>query len=350
MSARERWEALMNRQPVDRVSFFPMGNAPFCCKNVGFRVLDAFTNPAKYVEAMSKTADQYGFFPFAYATSSGSYGAWEFGGDIRMPTSEYEMSPAVVRYPAQSEEDVWKLKLPDVETAGSIPNNIKLSRLQEAVPGMPIVPAAHAVLTLSGNLVGVENLCRWMIKKPELVHHLVRLAADHIVDVAVYWANNFDPKRIIFYSAAATESNQLISPKQFEKFVVPYQKEAHEKILALGIKHIYVHICGDQNLNLPFWQQIPMGNPGILSFGHEVDLATAAKAFPNHIIAGNVNPPILHMGTGEEIYELSRECIEKGKKASGGFMLAAGCGVSPLTPPYSYWAMHKALDDFGWYV
>ena len=41
--------------------------------------------------------------------------------------------------------------------------------------------------------------------------------------------------------------------------------------------------------------------------------------------------------------------IEKGKRAPGGFMLAAGCTISPLTPSYNYWVMQKALEDFGWY-
>ena len=347
MSAKERWEALMNRQPVDRVSFFTMGNFNFCYRNVGCTVFDAYTNMQKCFEAQRKTAEQFGYFPVTYA-SYGCYGAYEFGGDLRMPTSENVMAPVVARYPVQSEEDVWKLKLPSVKTVGSIPDKMEFSKLQQAVPGMPIVPAAHSVLTVAGNLVGVDRLCKWMIKKPKLVHRLVHLAASHFVDIGEYWVNTFGPERIIFYSAAPTESNQVVSPKHFEEFVLPYQKEAHEKVLAMGIKHIYVHICGDQSLNLPFWSQIPMGDPGILSFGHEVDLETAAHYFPNDIIVGNINPTVLSTGTSEEVYEASRVCIEKGKRAPGGFMLAAGCSISPNTPSYNYWTMHKALEVFGW--
>ena len=117
----------------------------------------------------------------------------------------------------------------------------------------------------------------------------------------------------------------------------------------MGIRHMMVHICGEQNLNVPLWSQIPMGDPGIATFGHEVDIETAIKYFPHAIIVGNVNPSILHMGTSEEIYEASRECIEKGKKAPSGYMLGAGCTISPLTPSHSFWTMQKALEDFGRY-
>ena len=349
MSEQERWNALLNRQPVDRASFLTMGNAVFSCTNVGYTVSDAYANARRSFDAERKTADQYGHFPFTYAIIGGSYGAWEFGGDLRLPTSEYEMAPSVVRHPVQSEGDVWKLTLPDVNTAGSIPNTMDFCMLQAAVPDMPIVPTVHTVLTIAGNLVGVETLARWMMRRPELVHHLVRLAADHFVEVAEYWVHTFGPERLVLFSAAPTESNQIFSPKHFEEFVLPHQKEVHETVLALGIRHLYIHICGEQNLNLPLWAQIPMGEPGIVSFGHEVDLETAARYFPHDIIVGNLHPPTLHLGTGEEVYELCRICIEKGKKAPGGFMLAAGCSISPLTPPYNYWVMQKALDDFGWY-
>ena len=66
-----------------------------------------------------------------------------------------------------------------------------------------------------------------------MVHHLVRLAADHFIDVIGHWVSIFGPERLIPYAGAPTESNQIISPKVFEEFVFPYQKEVHEKILAI---------------------------------------------------------------------------------------------------------------------
>lgn len=129
----------------------------------------------------------------------------------------------------------------------------------------------------------------------------------------------------------------------------PCWEEVHERLLAMGVKHIHTHICGEQNLNLPYWSQVPMGEPGIISFGHEVDLDTASRYFPNDIIMGNVEPTVIQEGTPEEVYELSRICIEKGKKHSGGFVLAPGCELPPKAPPYNVWMMRKAINDFGWY-
>jgi uroporphyrinogen decarboxylase len=136
----------------------------------------------------------------------------------------------------------------------------------------------------------------------------------------------------------------------FEEFALPYLSELHASALEAGVKSIYCHICGEQNKNLPMWAQIPMGDPGMLSFGHEVDIKTAAKFFPQHIIAGNVNPQTIAAGTPAEVYELSRQAVEEGKKhCESGFVLMPGCEIPPTTPPYNMYVMRKAVEDAGWY-
>jgi len=166
---------------------------------------------------------------------------------------------------------------------------------------------------------------------------------------AEYWVETFGTENLMPTAGAPTESNQIVSPKQFEEFCLPYQKEVNERLLDLGVKHIFFHICGEQNLNLPYWAQVPMGDPGIVTFGHEVDIDTASRYFPNDIIMGNVNPALIQTGTAEEVYELCKVCIEKGKKHRAGFILAPGCEVPVKAPPYNVWMMRKAIEDFGWY-
>jgi uroporphyrinogen decarboxylase len=51
----------------------------------------------------------------------------------------------------------------------------------------------------------------------------------------------------------------------------------------------------------------------------------------------------------EQIYELSRAAIAKGKRAPGGFVLAPGCDIPVMTPSGNLHAMTKAINDYGWY-
>ena len=192
-------------------------------------------------------------------------------------------------------------------------------------------------------------LARWMIKKPELVFRLIRIAQDILNEVMDYWYNIFGTDGVIVMSGGVICSNQLISPKQFEKFVMPYIKENHERILSKGYEHFYCHICGEHNMNMQYWQHVPMGNPGIVSIGHEVELETAAGYFPKDIILGNIEPAILQTGSPDDVYSATAEVINKGKKLPGGFIFSMGCQFPPRACLENVDAMNRAVYDFGKY-
>ena len=71
--------------------------------------------------------------------------------------------------------------------------------------------------------------------------------------------------------------------------------------------------------------------------------------FPKDIIFGNIEPAVIQTGTPEQVYELCRVAIEKGKKAPGGFILGPGCGMPVNAPSTNVYAMTKAVHDFGFY-
>jgi uroporphyrinogen decarboxylase len=295
-----------------------------------------------------KTIEKFGFQDIPYI-GYGAIGCWEFGGEMKWPSGEFAQAPSVVKYPVQTEEDVWRLKVPTVETAGVVPIMTEINKLVAESGSSYIMGTVQGPFTAAANICGVDRFAKWLLKKPDAVHHLLQLATDFLADWAKYWANAFGPERIITIKSEPTASNQLISPKQFEKFALPYIQELQERILALGIKHTHMHICGEHNLNLPYWAQIPYGSPGIVSFGHEVELETASKYFPDTIIMGNIDPAIIQLGAPQEVYEQSKLCIEKGRKHPGGFILSPGCELPPMSPEENVWAVMQAVSDFGWY-
>jgi uroporphyrinogen decarboxylase len=236
-----------------------------------------------------------------------------------------------------------------VETAGCYPIAIAFSKIQQQF-GMPLMIMGMAPFTSAGNIAEVEQLCRWMMKKPEVAHKLLGKVLTFAKKVIDYYMENFPNYPMMAFTGEATSANQIISPKQFEEFVLPYHKELHDYILQSGIRNIFCHICGEQNLNLPFWAQMEYGDPGILSFGHEVDLETAIEYFGDkHAIAGNVEPQVIQNGTWQQVYELCKVAIEKAKMAPSGFLLMAGCEVPVQAPPYNIYVMKKAVMEHGFY-
>ncbi|MGD8850762.1 MAG: uroporphyrinogen decarboxylase family protein [Anaerolineales bacterium] len=340
----DRIENLYQHRPLDRVAFVHRGYG-FCAKNVGFPIADIYEDPSKSYTAQDRTIEQYEsdgtpFYTFV------SYGAWEFGGDIAWPDDRYGSGPSVSRRPVQSPEDLDALSLPDVEKAGALPRMMEFAHLQQA-NGDPIAFICGSPFTHAANLCGVENFLLWTATEPELVHKALRLMTDHILEVAAHYIDVFGPGNVLARSAAPTDG--LLSPDQFNQFALPYLKELHSKVLEMGASSIYCHICGEQNHLLEQWAEVPFGDPGMLSFGHEIDLTTAAQHFPEHIIAGNVNPQIIASGTPTEIMQASEAAIEKGKKCPGGYVFMGGCELPPSTPPYNIYLMQEAVRHFGQY-
>lgn len=348
MNSKERIDALFNYRKPDRV---PLGaiSIGFSSKNAGYTITDAYGVPNKYFYAMRWTEEQYGWDPIPQCFTHTVLGALDFGGDVRFPKGEYEGAMMVKYYPVKTESDVENLKMPDPKTAGRIPLVMKFSKLQEA-HGLPVGFLTRSPFSVASNICGLDQFLKWMIKRPELCEKLIRIAMDHIFNVIGYWVDTFGPEKIFLWMGNPCESNQLISPKQFERVALPYHVEFHDRVRRMAIKRLFLHFCGDQNQNLPYLADLSLWpHPSILSFGHEVDLDVAAKYFPEDIIYGNIEPAVIQTGSPQRIYDLAKIAIQKGKKAPGGFILSQGCELPPSSPPVNVFAMTKAVNDFGWY-
>lgn len=344
MTQNERILALLARQPIDCVPFVHKGYS-FCATNTGVAKADIFEFPERSYKAQAWTMEQYGaevapFYTFV------SYGAWEFGGEIAWPEDRWSSGPSVAKRPVQTLDDVQSLALPEVETAGCLPRMMEFAHLQER-NNSQIAFIYGSPFTFGANLCGVENFLEWSAGEPETVHHVMRLVTDHLKQVADWFIGEFGAERVLPRIASPTDG--LISPRMYERLVLPYRLELHQHVLDRGVKHIYDHICGEQNRNLPLLAQLPWGDPGILSFGDEVNLLDAAQVFPNEIICGNIKPDLVVTGDPDEIYDACRENIEVGKQIKSGFIFMGGCDIPATVPPYHIHLMSKASKEFGRY-
>jgi uroporphyrinogen decarboxylase len=353
MTDRERVEALLRREKPDRVPIWPFAYAGFATVYTGTSIADAYNNPKVAYEAQKKTCQDFGWV-FTPMLGYAAYGGWEFGGEIKWPSGEFAQAPTVAKLPVEKPEDVWNLKTPDVPTAGIVPIVTEFMELagKEQLDNEPYKFFCFMTgpFNTAGMIAGPDMLCKWVIKKPDVAHHLIRLATDHMKDLADYWADKFGLESSLAFTGEAIATGQLISAKQFEDFVLPYFQEAHQYILDRGYKTIYCHQCGEQNANLEHWAKLPYGDPGIISIGHEVELETAGKYFPNEVILGNLEPAIIQSCTPDEVYEATKKNVLDGmSKCPGGYVFSPGCELPPMAKVENVKAMSKAVEDYGWY-
>ncbi len=350
MTSRERMEALYNYRRPDRV---PIGmqylSIGFNTVKTGSTITEAYADPEKSFHAFLKVVEEYGWDQILQCFRHTVNGADDFGGEVRLPKGEYEGALVLKSHPVKNEKDVDILELPDPIAAGGIPIALQFAEFQ-AAHGLPVTFFSRSPFCMAANICGIESFLKWMYKNPALCIRLMEMALEHIFNVLALWTTRFGAENMFVWMSSPTESNQLISPKHMQEFALPFHAAYHERLRALGIRRFGIHICGDQNLNLPFLADKPLwSHPSVISIGAEVRLEDAARFFPKDIIMGNIDPSEILMRTPPQLYELTRQTIENGKSARGGFILAAGCDIPPMVPPENLHAITRAANDFGGY-
>ncbi len=353
MSPAERMAAVRDpdRRP-DRVPFVPrVYGYPMALS--GWEVADAYCDADRSFRARIKAQELAGYDdPFAlYAYAS--MGAWEFGGEVKMPAGEYGAAPSITRHPVTCEDDLENLRVPaDVLAAGSVPIMLEFARLQ-ARNGFPVSVDLGTPFTDAANVVEPSLFLKWLVKRPDLVHHVLRTVADFFLALAAEWVRLFPGCVIVGFDGTPGEANTLISAAHFREFALPYMHEVHEKALDLGVSYFHTHICGEHNANLAALVEVPFGRPrqtGMVSFGHEVALTRAIQVMGEGVvIMGNVDPSEIRFGSPERVFEAAREAVLEGREAPGGFVLMSGCEVPVDTPLENLTAMLRAAQMFGRY-
>jgi uroporphyrinogen decarboxylase len=349
MTAEERGVALMTGQPIDRVPFslFACG---FNAVNVGYSIFDWYDKMQVAWDSVAWSNEQYGAMGLPFGGYA-AIGPWELGGEMKWPKGRFGQCPNA-EPAATTMEEAWNLEMPSPEklkTLGYVPRFLEYCRIARSHESPFILPM-YGTWTTAGNIVGISHLSKWTLTNPELAHHLVRFATDFLLMFHKIIADEFGAQNYFVMNSTAAAANNIISPKGFKEFVLPYTIEYHEKLIEMGIPGIVFHLCGEQNLNYEFYPEVPLPPASQISVSHEVDLDKASKAFPGFPLIGNIEPALFQTGTPEQVYESCRVAIEKGKKHKKGFVLAPGCELPPGSVPYNVWMMAKATNDFGYYA
>jgi len=346
MTSQERWEALVRSEKLDRVPCLQFILGHTAVVN-GKPIAKIYDDAAASLTCQRNAMEMYGYDGLILHGWANA-GGFEFGGEIEYPYRRYTGAPMVTKNPVQSEEDAANLDVPkDITSAGSVPVALEFSRLQYKL-GMPVTIQVGSPLTWAGSICGEERLMPWLIKKPDLVHHVLRKITDFILAKTELWINEFGPERMMAFDLCI-ETNKLYSPRQFETFAFPYLKEIHGKLTDMGVAIFLSHICGEQNKNLKFWSQLDYGKRGMISVGKEITLKAASEAFPACVIMGHVDPVVIQEGTPEQVLALCEQSIAEGKNHPGGYALMSGCEVPPQAPPSNVAQMVKACRLYGQY-
>ena len=93
---------------------------------------------------------------------------------------------------------------------------------------MPVVVQGFSPFTAAGNICEVDVLCRWLIKKPDTAHTLLRKCTDFNKKVIDCFVEKFPNYPIMLFDGEPTAANQIISPRQFWEKIGGTDQSAEE--------------------------------------------------------------------------------------------------------------------------
>lgn len=181
-------------------------------------------------------------------------------------------------------------------------------------------------------LLGYENALMALLEEPEKCHAILAAFTRGSVDYGTRLAGQ-DVDAVLLSSAFAGAG--FISRAQYETFVLPYERQVHTAIRALGIP-TYVHTCGAIGDRLELMADTATGGIDTLDpppLG-TVELEDAKRRVGDRLfLKGNIDSVnTLLRGSVEAVRADARRRVAVGAPG-GGFILSSACSVAPRVPP-----------------
>lgn len=216
---------------------------------------------------------------------------------------------------------------------------------------LPIIVGMTGPFTLTGHLLGVENLVRFMKIRPEEIE----TALDNSLDACMDYAEAIsEAGPDIICVAEPTAAPELIDPLQFKSIVKPALEDLANVIKTKKV----LHICGSTQPIIK--DMATIGFDGI-SVEEKVDIKKAkeelekgsnsmrvgGKSIP--MGSGTVSKIIGNISTTQTLFRGEEEVIKNEVKMvleAGIDILAPSCGLAPRSPIKNIKTMIDARNEF----
>ena len=162
-------------------------------------------------------------------------------------------------------------------------------------------------------------------------HEVLAYVSDHLCRYAQLMRDN----GIEFFSIAdPTATGEILGPKFFAEFAVPYLNRVVDAIHAAGGK-VIVHICGEMRAVKSL---IPEIRSDAVSTDAMVNLHSLKEEYPQLVTMGNLSTFLLELGTLDKVAEQTERLVSQGID-----IISPACGLSTSTSLGKIQAMTGAV-------
>ncbi|MDY6065715.1 MAG: uroporphyrinogen decarboxylase family protein [Finegoldia sp.] len=325
LTSFERSEKYFNGEVVDHLPFdipsfeFAYGNS------LGYTLADM-----RRIEVLSELIkvriEKYGINGIGVAPTLKDFGK-SMGSIIAYPENQPEY---VEKYVLANEIDLSLLDTYEMDKNPVFLELIDRARvLKKKFPDEEISTHIDGPITLASGIRPMEKLLRDFRKDPENLDKLFSLAVDLNISWVKLFVKNFGKVSVSIADPIA--SNDVLSPRQFEKFYFKHFKRMIDEIFEITSKKPSMHICGHTKAIWKFLKELPISS---FSIDNLEDLSEAKEILGDKMtIAGNVDPvEVMNNGSIDDVIEAVRSCIDKAADNKCGYIVFTGCDI-PITTP-----------------
>lgn len=293
----------------------------------GYTAYEVYENPQKQLE-VARVMNETFETDFIYSLCDGGLFCEVLGLELLKPDYDF---PSVLEHPIKDLESLKNYQVPDPYTSGRMPTNLKSLKLIADNIDKPLFVSIQGPFTLAVQLAGATHLLRSLIKDPEYVRELLDFTTELVrrYSKAVVEAGGK-------YISIAEPATVTLSPKRFEKIIVPNLNKIYEELDCWTA----LHICGDTTELLDLMLACKVD---ALSLDQIMDYEAVMKKIPEDIVLlGNLDPLDLLYYSDVETIEKETHRLLKKMRQYDNYMCAFGCNCMNDTPVEKLQAAIKA--------
>jgi 5-methyltetrahydrofolate--homocysteine methyltransferase len=331
--------AIAMEQP-DQVPVFLHTTGPFMAGHADINLYDYFHSPAQMFKTQNYMYQRFSGLS-QYMPDLGS--APEAAG-IGAPITFTDDGIPWVEAFVETEADLEKLTLPDVENAGYMTRFLQNYRYMRNRVDFDIPVYFYSVMSpwaIAALIRGVSNLMTDIISNPDFVHQLVRKCTQLEIMWLKTMQSEVPPKyfdRILLNDDIAS----FVSLEQFREFILPTYQEVYN---AFPNCQRWYHNDGNATAIL---EGIAQAGIQCFHFGYQVDPLHIKKTIGDRVCLMGSIPPlqVLREGSPEDVDAAVKAVIQMIGQ-DGGLIVAAGGYLSEGTPLANLEAMIRACEKYG---
>ncbi len=220
--------------------------------------------------------------------------------------------------------------------------------IKEAKDQIYVFPGIMGFLESSWECFGFPTFTKLLYTKPHFIERVFRDHGDFSVAVAENMMN-LGAKTVFVYDDAGHKSGPFLSPKMYQKLVIPHLKRLCDKVHSYDGKVI---LHSDGNLYKILDMIVNAGIDGLhpIEAGSGMDIFQIKQDYGERIcLIGNVDPiELLTHGTPEKVERYVKRLIQE-CGPGGGYCLASGHSITYSVTLENFEAMLAAGRKYGKY-